>query len=294
MSANIFISFASQDIRIATTICKALESRGFECWISARNILPGENFQVAIVQAIRRARIMLLVFTANSNNSQEMTKELALASQQKLIVIPLRVEDVAPNDAFAYEFATRQWIDLFADWEIAMDQLSQRIANALTDRSAATPTPATLTEVLQQIDAEPAATLDEKLTDEAPAPDVEPPTLEPEIALVRAPAPVEPPASAGAAKRPRSLVLAASIGALVLVAGGGLALMAAKPRAVAAAPGHQGMSVQVHRPAPEPAAPPTAIEAPQQVEVATATPEQAPPPKRRARKAAQPAVDIPY
>ncbi|HEX5378146.1 MAG TPA: toll/interleukin-1 receptor domain-containing protein [Phenylobacterium sp.] len=131
MTANIFISFASVDRKVATTLCAALETRGFECWISARNILPGENFQVSIVQAIRRAKIMLLVFTANSNNSEEMTKELALASQQKLIVIPLRVEDVTPNDAFAYEFATRQWIDFFADWEFAMDQLSQRIANAL-------------------------------------------------------------------------------------------------------------------------------------------------------------------
>jgi hypothetical protein len=139
MTANIFISFASVDRKIATTLCTALEARGFECWISSRNILAGENFQVSIVQAIRRAKILLLVFTANSNNSQEMTKELALASQQKLIVIPLRVEDVAPSDAFAYEFATRQWIDFFADWEAAMDQLSQRISSAV-----GMPAPATL------------------------------------------------------------------------------------------------------------------------------------------------------
>ncbi|MGH6997962.1 MAG: hypothetical protein ACREEO_07195, partial [Phenylobacterium sp.] len=58
-------------------------------------------------------------------------KELALASQQKMIVIPLRVEDVTPSDAFTYEFATRQWIDAFADWEFAIDQLVQRITNAL-------------------------------------------------------------------------------------------------------------------------------------------------------------------
>lgn len=137
MSADIFISFASKDTKVAMTLCSAIERRGFSCWISARNILPGENFQVSIVQAIRQAKIMLLVFTGNSNNSQEMTKELALASQQKLIVIPLRVEDVAPSDAFAYEFATRQWIDLFADWELAIDQLCMRISNALPAEPAA-------------------------------------------------------------------------------------------------------------------------------------------------------------
>ncbi|MGZ3274705.1 MAG: toll/interleukin-1 receptor domain-containing protein, partial [Caulobacteraceae bacterium] len=136
MAADIFVSFASKDVRVAMTLCGALENRGFTCWISARDIEPGENFQSAIVQALRRAKIMLLVFTANSNTSEEMTKELALASQNKMIVIPLRVEDVTPNDAFAYEFATRQWIDVFADWEVAIEQLSRRIGQALLDRNS--------------------------------------------------------------------------------------------------------------------------------------------------------------
>ncbi|HEY3798535.1 MAG TPA: toll/interleukin-1 receptor domain-containing protein [Caulobacteraceae bacterium] len=136
MSANIFISYASPDLKVATTLCKALEGRGFKCWISSRDVLPGENFQVAIVRAIRAARMMLLVFTGASNNSEEMTKELVLASQHRLIVVPLRIEDVAPNEAFSYEFATRQWIDFFADWEAAMDQLSQRIGTALASEPA--------------------------------------------------------------------------------------------------------------------------------------------------------------
>jgi hypothetical protein len=133
MSARIFISFASKDVKVAQTLCSALENRGLPCWISARDIQPGENFQVSIVQALRHAKIMVLVFTANSNASEEMTKELALASQLKLIVIPLRVEDVTPSDAFTYEFATRQWIDVFADWETSIDQLCRRITRALQD-----------------------------------------------------------------------------------------------------------------------------------------------------------------
>src|SRR5580692_1637485 len=141
MSASVFISFASQDQKVASTLCKALESRGFSCWIATRDIAPGENFQIAIVRAIRAAKIMLLVFTGNSNNSDEMAKELALASQSKLIVVPLLIDDVRPNDAFSYEFATRQWIDFFADWETAIEQLAQRIGVAL-QTEAAQPAPA--------------------------------------------------------------------------------------------------------------------------------------------------------
>lgn len=176
MAADIFVSFASKDVRVAMTLCAALESRGFTCWISARDIEPGENFQSAIVQALRRAKIMLLVFTANSNASEEMTKELALASQNKMIVIPLRVEDVTPNDAFAYEFATRQWIDVFADWEMAIDQLSRRVGQALLDRGSARAGAAAdaLKTVIASANAaklvDPAPPADEEATPEAEAP----------------------------------------------------------------------------------------------------------------------------
>jgi len=127
MAATIFLSYASKDQKTAETICQALEGRGFQCWMAARNVHPGENFQEAIVRAIRAAKVMLFVFSANSNNSDEVKKEIALAGQHKVFVIPIRVEDVIPNEALAYEFATRQWIDLFKDWEFSLEQLSVQI-----------------------------------------------------------------------------------------------------------------------------------------------------------------------
>jgi len=82
---------------------------------------------------------MVLVFTGNANNSNEIKKELALASQNNLMVIPVRIEDVTPNEAFAYEFATRQWIDLFEDWEKSITKLVELIAVALDDHSLGDP-----------------------------------------------------------------------------------------------------------------------------------------------------------
>ena len=127
MAATVFLSYASKDQKTAETICQALEGRGLECWMAARNVHPGENFQEAIVRAIRAAKVMLFVFSANSNNSDEVKKEIALAGTEKVFVIPIRVEDVIPNEALAYEFATRQWIDLFRDWEFALEQLTTQI-----------------------------------------------------------------------------------------------------------------------------------------------------------------------
>jgi hypothetical protein len=38
---------------------------------------------------------------------------------------------VAPNYALAYEFATRQWIDLFTDWEHEIERLASQIGDIL-------------------------------------------------------------------------------------------------------------------------------------------------------------------
>jgi hypothetical protein len=131
VSSPIFISYASIDQAVAETICDALQARGQPCWIACRDIGPGENFQEAIVRAIRSARVMLLVFTSSANNSDEIKKELVLAGRHRVTVLPIRVEDVVPNDAFAYEFATRQWIDLFKDWEREIDRLGTQIATII-------------------------------------------------------------------------------------------------------------------------------------------------------------------
>ena len=133
MSAPIFISYSSKDQDIAETICKALESRGQKCWISCRDVRAGDNFQEAIVRALRAAKVMLLVFTSNANNSDEIKKELVLAGRHHVTVVPVRVEDVVPNDAFSYEFATRQWIDLFKNWEQEIELLSSRLEHVLQD-----------------------------------------------------------------------------------------------------------------------------------------------------------------
>lgn len=131
MTKKVFISHSSKDHKVATAVCTALESRGHSCWMSSRDIKPGENFQGSIVRAIREAGVMVLVFSSNANNSDEIKKEMALASQSRKMVIPVRAEDVTPSEDFTYELATRQWIDMFIDWESSIEKLSQQVETAI-------------------------------------------------------------------------------------------------------------------------------------------------------------------
>ena len=123
----IFVSHSSQDRKVAQALCEAIEARGLPCWIACRDVPGGVSFQDAIVEAMKGAEAMVLVFSQNANNSDEIKKEIALAGQLKRPVIPVRTEDVLPAGGFLYELVTRQWIDLFQGWDGAVDALVARI-----------------------------------------------------------------------------------------------------------------------------------------------------------------------
>ena len=127
VSRPVFISYATADRKEALGICKAIERRGTQCWISTRDVAPGENYQEEIVRAIRDARALVLVFSKAANNSDEIKKELSLASRHHVPVMALRIEDIEPSDAFAYELSTRQWIDAFSGRDRAIDALVRKL-----------------------------------------------------------------------------------------------------------------------------------------------------------------------
>jgi formylglycine-generating enzyme required for sulfatase activity len=140
MSAPVFITHSSRDYKQSRAIVDILEKSGIGCWISERDIGAGDNYGDAIVDAIENAKAMVLVFSANANSSDEIKKEIALASQRKLTVVPIRIEDATPSKAFRYELITRNWIDAFSDWNQAMETLTRRVS-AIVGAEANVPEP---------------------------------------------------------------------------------------------------------------------------------------------------------
>lgn len=123
MNRLIFFSYSSKDENYARKLVKDIEKQGLQCWISCRDIMPGEDYQTAIVRALGQSAAMFLLFSKNANASAEIGKEMALATARHIRVIPARMEDVTPTGAFEYQFATAQYIDLFRNYNEALNRL---------------------------------------------------------------------------------------------------------------------------------------------------------------------------
>src|ERR1041384_1962160 len=106
MAHDIFISHSSHDKTIAGAVCAARESAGLRCWVAPRDVQPGRSFAGEITRAIQQSNAMVLIFSAHSNNSQQVLREVQLAVSSHLHIIQLRIEEVRPNDDLTYFLST--------------------------------------------------------------------------------------------------------------------------------------------------------------------------------------------
>ncbi|MGN1107368.1 MAG: toll/interleukin-1 receptor domain-containing protein, partial [Huintestinicola sp.] len=70
--ADIFISHSSKDKEVADYLCRQLEENGFSCWIAPRDILPGSDWASSISKAIFDASMVLLIYSRNSAESDQV------------------------------------------------------------------------------------------------------------------------------------------------------------------------------------------------------------------------------
>jgi hypothetical protein len=113
MSADVFISYSTQDKLAADAVCAILESQGIRCWIAPRDIALGADWTESLVNAIEACPLMVLVFSQHANDSRQIKREVNLAVDSGHTVIPVRVEDVMPSKSLKFSININHWLDAF-------------------------------------------------------------------------------------------------------------------------------------------------------------------------------------
>ena len=106
MAHDVFISHSAQNREVADAICAALEKAAIRCWVAPRDVRPGRSFPGEITRAIQQSKVMLLIFSSHSNNSEQVLREVQLATDSRLPIIRFRIEDVALTDDLRYFLST--------------------------------------------------------------------------------------------------------------------------------------------------------------------------------------------
>ena len=132
MAHDAFISYSTRDKAAADATCAALEAAGIRCWIAPRDVQPSAEWGEAIVQAINRCRVLVLIFSANANESPQIRREVERAVSKGIPVLPVRIENVAPAGSLEYFIGTIHWLDaLTPPLESHLRQLGEAVKTLL-------------------------------------------------------------------------------------------------------------------------------------------------------------------
>src|SRR6476620_4581101 len=111
MPYDAFISYCSEDKKIADAVCGTLEANKIRCWIAPRDVGPGRTWGSAIIEAIGESAVMVVIFSKHSNGSPQVMREIERAVNKGVAIIPFRVENVVPSKDLEYFISSCHWLD---------------------------------------------------------------------------------------------------------------------------------------------------------------------------------------
>ena len=126
---DIFISFRSTDIEIASKVLTTLEQDSYSCWISSRNLRPNDNdnYWNNIEDAITKCTVFIVISSHDAMISRDVKKELDIATKQKKKRLEFKIDKVAHTALFKYFFDGCNWIDANSRIDDALKELQTRV-----------------------------------------------------------------------------------------------------------------------------------------------------------------------
>jgi hypothetical protein len=105
---HLFVSHATRDLEEARSLVADLEAAGVSCWLAERDIPVGTNYAVEIERAISSARALVLVFSEAACASDHIAREVDLAGDAGIDILPVRIDHSEPSGALRYHLKNRQ------------------------------------------------------------------------------------------------------------------------------------------------------------------------------------------
>jgi len=103
-----FVCYADADTATALVLHKALVAQGRRAWIDKLDIPPGAEWQSSIESAIENCGHLLVLLSAHSVNSREVTAEWNLARDLGKPIVPVLLD----GTEVPFRLRGNQWVDL--------------------------------------------------------------------------------------------------------------------------------------------------------------------------------------
>ncbi len=128
--ADIFISYAREDLPKARLLAEAMIADGLSVWWD-HDLLGGDQFREQITETIAAAKMVIVIWSENSVRSP-FVKDEASRANERGVLLPVAIGDVEPPVGFG-ELQTirfKRWAETTAEWETLVRTVHARLIGA--------------------------------------------------------------------------------------------------------------------------------------------------------------------
>lgn len=127
---DIFISYANNDLDAVRKIVGYLESNGYHCFVSYRDIPVGKKWAEAIAEALEQCQMMISVYSESYNQSEQVEREIEICcDEERKPVVTFKLSEVPMKGGKKYFLKNLNWINAFEDYEDCFPQLLNAVVN---------------------------------------------------------------------------------------------------------------------------------------------------------------------
>ncbi len=111
-AVRLFLSYSRQDAAFVSRLVAGLEARGHDVWVDTDDIRGSEPWRASIVAGIRQADAVVLVISPPSMESANVEREITVALEHRMRVVPAVLEPAPLRQGLEYDLAGLQQVTL--------------------------------------------------------------------------------------------------------------------------------------------------------------------------------------
>jgi len=136
MSAEVFVSYSSQDHAEVSKIVDRLRKADVSVWMDEGGIDAATLWSEAIVEAINDCKVLIMMVSRHSTDSANVVKEVMLASESSKTILPVYLEPADIPTRLKYQLTGIQHSEAFA---LTPDELLDELLRGLAKNGVAVP-----------------------------------------------------------------------------------------------------------------------------------------------------------
>jgi len=130
MIKNVFLSYAREDSAAVGEIRAGLEGAGHDVWLDTADVVGGEQWRAAIVEAIDDSDVVVVVLSRHSTVSGAVRTEVDIASEAQKQIVPIMLDGEKPTGALRWNISGLQVIDMSSGRQDGMQALLAALDSA--------------------------------------------------------------------------------------------------------------------------------------------------------------------